>query len=226
MYLQQYSSMMGWPFVGLIFWRYVCLDTRDSIVKSLASSRDALRVSFMQVACPPNSIMNKDKPAQMQRESSRIGFMCADQILPSSHTEPPTNLLLLLKLVFDPSTTDTYKLKNLQWMHESLTYVHNVVGWRRVLNLHANTSNSLFSSIQWARDTTLRTFTHEPRTMTMKLWEPKRKRPKSVPRHLQNHVVWSWTLKCSVKPSMTGPSTKCYFNKFLFMWSSCMIKIE
>jgi hypothetical protein len=42
-------------------------------------------------------------------------------------------------------------------------------------------------------------FTHEPRAVTMRLWEPKRKCPKAVPRHLQNHscghgpssVLWS-----------------------------------
>ena len=33
---------------------------------------------------------------------------------------------------------------------------------------------------------------------------------------VQNHVVWSWILKCSVKPYATGPSTKCYFNEFIF----------
>ena len=55
-------------------------------------------------------------------------------------------------------------------------------------------------------------FTHEPRAMTMKLWEPERKCPKAIPRHLQNHVVWSRILKCSVKSYVTGPSTKCYFN--------------
>ena len=32
----------------------------------------------------------------------------------------------------------------------------------------------------------------------MKLWEPKRKRPKAVPTHLQNRVVWSWTLTSRV----------------------------
>jgi len=52
--------------------------------------------------------------------------------------------------------------------------------------------------------------------MTMKLWEPKRTCPKAVPTHLQNHLVWSQTLKCSVKSYGTGPSTNCYFNKFLF----------
>ena len=42
------------------------------------------------------------------------------------------------------------------------------------------------------------------------------KNAKAIPRHLQNHVVWSWTLKCSVKSSVTGPSIKCYFNDSLF----------
>ena len=61
-------------------------------------------------------------------------------------------------------------------------------------------------------------FTHEPRAMTMKLWEPKRMCPKAIPTHLQNHVVvWSRTLKCRVKSHVTGPSTKCYFNEFLFI---------
>ena len=37
---------------------------------------------------------------------------------------------------------------------------------------------------------------------------------KVVPRHLQNHVVWSRILKCSVKPwYVTRASTKCYFNE-------------
>ena len=52
-------------------------------------------------------------------------------------------------------------------------------------------------------------FTHKPRVVTMKLWEPKR--------HIQYHVVWSWALKCIVKSYATRPSTKCYFNEFLFM---------
>ena len=40
---------------------------------------------------------------------------------------------------------------------------------------------------------------------------------KVVLRHLQNHVMWSRILKYSVKAYVTGPSTKCYFNTFLFM---------
>ena len=59
-----------------------------------------------------------------------------------------------------------------------------------------------------------------------KLWEPKRKCPKAVPTHLQHHVVWSRTLKCSVKSYVTGPSTKCYFNEFLFMRVFTHDKIE
>ena len=60
-------------------------------------------------------------------------------------------------------------------------------------------------------------FPHEPRAMTMRLGEPKRKCPKAVRTHLQNHLVWSRILKCNVKPYAIVPSTKCYFNEFLFM---------
>jgi hypothetical protein len=38
-------------------------------------------------------------------------------------------------------------------------------------------------------------------------------RPKTPPKC----AVSSWILKCSVKSYVTGPSTKCYFNEFLFM---------
>jgi hypothetical protein len=57
-------------------------------------------------------------------------------------------------------------------------------------------------------------FAHEPRAVTMKLWEPERKCLEAVPRHLQNHVVWSWTLRCSVKSCMTA------LNQMLFQWIS------
>ena len=55
-----------------------------------------------------------------------------------------------------------------------------------------------------------------PRAVTMKLWEPKRKCPKAIPTHLQTtfSVV---PLKCSVKSYVTGSTTKCYFNQYLFM---------
>ena len=56
-------------------------------------------------------------------------------------------------------------------------------------------------------------FTHEPRALTMRVWEPKRKCPKAALRHLQSHVMWSQTCKCSVKTYVTGSSTKCYFNE-------------
>jgi hypothetical protein len=82
--------------------------------------------------------------------------------------------------------------------------------------VHSQTLPKLRSS---SKDDTQGHFTHEPRAVTLKLWEPKRKGPKAVATHLQNHVVvWSQTLKCSVKPYVIGPSTKCYFNEFLFMW--------
>ena len=66
----------------------------------------------------------------------------------------------------------------------------------------------------------------KPRAVTTKLWEPKRKRPKGVPRHLQNHGVWSWILKCSVKSHVTRPSTKCLFNESLFKRVLTHDKIE
>jgi hypothetical protein len=60
-------------------------------------------------------------------------------------------------------------------------------------------------------------FTHEPRAVTMKLCQPKRKCLEAVPTHLQNHVVWSRTHQCSVKSYAITPSTKCYSNEILFM---------
>ena len=54
---------------------------------------------------------------------------------------------------------------------------------------------------------------------------PKESVQRPSPTHLQNHVVWSRTFKCSVKPYVTRSSNKCYFNEFLFMrGSSHMIK--
>ena len=44
--------------------------------------------------------------------------------------------------------------------------------------------------------------------------------------HLQNHVLWSRTLKCTVKSYVTAPSTKCYFNEFLTMQVLTHEKIE
>ena len=47
---------------------------------------------------------------------------------------------------------------------------------------------------------------------------PKESVQKAIPTHLQNHVVCSRILKCSVMSYVTRPSTKCYFNEFPFMW--------
>jgi hypothetical protein len=70
-------------------------------------------------------------------------------------------------------------------------------------------------------------FAHDPRAVTMKLWEPKRKCPMAtVPTQVQTHVVvWSRTSKCRLKnicdpgPQLTAISTKFYSCK-----SSHMIK--
>jgi hypothetical protein len=56
----------------------------------------------------------------------------------------------------------------------------------------------------------------------MKLWEPKRKCPKAVPRHLQNLEVWSRVLKRSVKSYMTWPSTTTIAMDFYSCRSSHM----
>ena len=55
--------------------------------------------------------------------------------------------------------------------------------------------------------------TREPRAVTMKLWEPKRKCPKAVPTHFQTHVVWSRIFKCSVKATCDRT-----LNQMLFQW--------
>ena len=72
-------------------------------------------------------------------------------------------------------------------------------------------------SIEWEELATKGHFSNEPRAVTMKLWEPKRKCPKAIPTHLQNHVVRSRILKCSVKSHVIEPSINGYFNEFLFM---------
>jgi hypothetical protein len=69
-------------------------------------------------------------------------------------------------------------------------------------------------------------FTHEPKGVTMKLWEPKRKCREAVPTHLPNHVARSRTLKCSVKSYVTDPQPKCHFNEFLFMQVLTLDKIK
>ena len=68
-------------------------------------------------------------------------------------------------------------------------------------------------------------FTHEPRAVTMNLWEPKRKCPKVILTHLQNHVVWSRILKCSVwNPMWPGPQPNAISMNGHSCRSSHMIK--
>ena len=86
--------------------------------------------------------------------------MCQQAILIFSNLGSRTNLLLLLKLVFNPSVTNTCKLEVSQWAHGSLVvHVHGPPhssrppkcgGWEGCVYLHENTSNSLLSRIQWA----------------------------------------------------------------------------
>ena len=56
---------------------------------------------------------------------------------------------------------------------------------------------------------------HEPRAVTARPWERKRKCPKAVvPRHLQHHVVWLRTLECRVKSYVTVRA----LNRVLIQW--------
>jgi hypothetical protein len=81
--------------------------------------------------------------------------------------------------------------------------------------------NPFFELPSWSiaklGDLTKGHFTHEPRAVTVWLWEPRRKCPMAVPTRLQDHVVWSQTLKRTMKSYVTGPSTKCYVDEFPFM---------
>ena len=93
---------------------------------------------------------------------------------------------------------------------------HSLVGerhtWkltlRNPLNIHK--LNKQFESTHQLRAT----WATSQRPMTMKLWEPKRKCPKAVPSHLQNHAVQSQILKCSVK------LCERTLNQMLFQWLS------
>ena len=59
---------------------------------------------------------------------------------------------------------------------------------------------------------------------SMKLWEPKRKCPKAVPRHIPKSCSVVTGPKCSVKSYVIVLSTKCYFNEFYSSGSSHMMK--
>ena len=70
-------------------------------------------------------------------------------------------------------------------------------------------------------------FTHEPRAVTMKLWEPTRKG--SVPRpsqtHLWNHAVLSRTLECGVKAICDRALNHMLFRCIFYSsGSSCVIE--
>jgi hypothetical protein len=92
----------------------------------------------------------------------------------------------------------------------SLTYESNTCLWllRRMTTLQGpqklTTLGSLHIQVK-SRD-------HEIVTTQMKVSKG------HFPKHLQNHVVRSHILKCSVKSYVTRPLTKRYFNEFLFRW--------
>jgi hypothetical protein len=87
-----------------------------------------------------------------------------------------------------------------------------LVGWRKLLKFSQKKVAEI-AVIALLSPILIRATSHEPRAVTMKLWEPKSKWPKAIPRHFQNHVVWSRILKCSVKSYVIRPSIECYFNE-------------
>ena len=50
-----------------------------------------------------------------------------------------------------------------------------------------------------------------------KIVRAQKKCAKAVPRHFQNHVMWSRVLKCSAESYVIRPSSKYYFNEILFI---------
>ena len=66
--------------------------------------------------------------------------------------------------------------------------------------------------------------THEPRAVTMKLWEPKQKCPKAVPTHLQTHVCGHRSSGVVWSHMWPGPQSNAISMKFYSCGSSHMIK--
>ena len=100
----------------------------------------------MQAACPLNFSVNNNKLTQMQRELSRIAFVCATQLLPfSTYPGLLTSLILLLfKPVFIPLVIGTCRLKifsgHMEIQRPMSMALHiladgsNLVGWRLMLD--------------------------------------------------------------------------------------------
>jgi hypothetical protein len=77
----------------------------------------------------------------------------------------------------------------------------------------------------WRRSSEVRATSHtsqEPWPWNCE--SPKENCPKAIPTHLQNHVVWSQTLKCSVKSYVPGPQPNAISMNFYSCRSSRMIK--
>ena len=69
-------------------------------------------------------------------------------------------------------------------------------------------------------------FTHKPRAVTMKLWEPKRECPKVIPRHLQNLGVWSRPSGVVWTHMWPGPPPNAISMNFYSCRSSHTIKLN
>ena len=100
------------------------------------------------------------------------------------------------------------------WLTMTIFMIHNCWLTKTILNLIQHPKLHVELEVPYRMVTYLRTTS--PTSQEPWPWL-KKKCPNAVPIHLQNHVVWWWTLKCSVSSYATGPSTNDNFNEFLFM---------
>ena len=99
---------------------------------------------------------------------------------------------------------NTFKIRSMQFLKISLTLWPYGCGSKIINYLNLCRKGKRKEKIETQHWKYLGTLQARAKAVTMKLWEPKRKCPKAVPRHLQNHVVCSQTHNCSMK-SYVGP---------------------
>ena len=144
---------------------------------------------------------------QLSWQNNKLHYAKKERITVYEHTSHPSKIESLnpCRFVADSSQMTPSALI---W-HDSYLWKDIIIfKWKQYLHIGVNLANSM---------QTKGPFTHNPKAVTMRLRQPKKKCWKAIPRHLQNHVVRSRTLKRSVKSYVTGPSIKCHFNRFLFM---------
>ena len=128
---------------------------------------------------------------------------CLDNFIQGAHPPLHTHTHTITHVMkFNPLTTCITSII-CKWPHLT-TMLHNLYVWYIFKPL--TLTNGWIAAYRYYLFYMVKGhFTHEPRAVTIKVWEPKRKCPKAVSTHLQNHVLCWWILKCSVKSYVTGP---------------------